>query len=143
MYSTSSGSRATSIPRISLNRGNLSKSGLSKSTCRRRIYESERFSQKYPTKSDSRIILFGCNHLQRIHVYSCRFSAWEFFFLYFSQKTIENSHVLKRQLYAYAANDSPLYFLQFHSNVQIQVPWIPFSIFKWKVRVLMRSRLPV
>jgi len=39
--------------------------------------------------------------------YSYRFSAWEFP-LFFSQKTIENSHVPKRQLYGYAANEPTL-----------------------------------
>ena len=46
------------------------------------------------------------NHLQhtRIAVALARGN----FLLFFSQKTMENSHVPKRQLYAYAANDSTL-----------------------------------
>jgi len=41
------------------------------------------------------------------YAYSCRFGACEFSIVFWL-KTKENSHALKRPLYAYAANDSTL-----------------------------------
>ena len=58
--------------------------------------------------------IFYCFLVTRVRVesfaayaYSCRFSPCKFSIVFWL-KTKENSHALKRQLYAYAANDSTL-----------------------------------
>ena len=53
----------------------------------------------------------ACSYLGQNHLHHTRIAvalARGNFLLFFSQKTVENSHVPKRQLYASAANDSTL-----------------------------------
>ena len=53
------------------------------------------------------VLSFGWNHLQHTRITVAL--ACANFLLFFGSKTKENSHALKRHLYAYAANDSTLF----------------------------------